>query len=434
MYLPTYRRSLLAFVTVVLALLSFQAAPCDADTELIVRVDPTKVSIESVASRLGLSVVRPLDAARSATFLVESDADPGAILSSLRREPGVLHAELDRTLVFPEDSPEIDAANAQLAIAAWASDDDAQTAFADKGFTDHFGDVVWRSYVQQKAAELIRVEEAHYDHATGAGIVAVIDSGIDPEHAALEHRLVGGFDFVRNLEGLPSEWDDLDTSTRTKLEQSTVAILGQSTIAILGQSTVAILGGDAAKALDAPQYRAFGHGTMVAGIVRLVAPNARIMPLKAFRADGTGQLSDVIRAIYYAIDQGASVINMSFSLDIDSPALDDAVEEAEEEDIVCVSSVGNEGREREDVYPAYYDDVAGIAATDDDDRLSVLSNYGSEIVTMAAPGEGVVTTYPGSNYAARGGHVFQRRFRFGRGRPPHRARRRHRSRRRHGCT
>src|SRR2546422_254744 len=49
------------------------------------------------------------------------------------------------------------------------------------------------------------------------------------------------------------------------------------------------------------------------GIIHLVAPTARIMPLKAFEADGTAHLFDILRAIYYAVDHGARVINMSFS-------------------------------------------------------------------------------------------------------------------------
>jgi len=59
-------------------------------------------------------------------------------------------------------------------------------------------------------------------------------------------------------------------------------------VAVLDQSTVAVLDGKA-------QYAAFGHGTMVAGIVHLVAPQASIMPLKSFYADGTGYNSDILR-------------------------------------------------------------------------------------------------------------------------------------------
>ena len=60
---------------------------------------------------------------------------------------------------------------------------------------------------------------------------------------------------------------------------------------------------------------AFGHGTMVAGLVHVVAPTASIMPLKAFSADGSSNLFDIERAIYYAVDHGAKVINMRFSMD-----------------------------------------------------------------------------------------------------------------------
>src|SRR2546426_9667854 len=104
-------------------------------------------------------------------------------------------------------------------------------------------------------------------------------------------------------------------STASILDQSTASILDQNTIVILNQSTASILDQSTASILDTRQVpQTFGHGTMVAGIIHLVAPAARIMPLKAFEADGTAHLFDILRAIYYAVDHGAKVINMSFSL------------------------------------------------------------------------------------------------------------------------
>jgi len=88
--------------------------------------------------------------------------------------------------------------------------------------------------------------------------------------------------------------------------------VNQSTAAVLDQSTAAVLDGN-------PQYAAFGHGTMVLGVVHLVAPKAQLMPLKAFRSDGTGFLTDILRAIYYAVQNGANVINMSFNTKTNSP-------------------------------------------------------------------------------------------------------------------
>jgi len=72
-----------------------------------------------------------------------------------------------------------------------------------------------------------------------------------------------------------------------------LAIVNQSSAAILDQSSAAIL--------DGTQYAAFGHGTMVMGVIHLVAPKAQLMPLKTFRSDGTGFLSDILRGIYYAV-------------------------------------------------------------------------------------------------------------------------------------
>src|SRR2546428_4771774 len=177
-----------------------------------------------------------------------------------------------------------------------------------------YGSPVLSSYVNQPAVVLSGSAEAHQFFATGAGIVAVIDTGVDPNHPVLKASLVPGFDFTRNLPGMPSEFADLGQSTASILDQSTASILDQQTIVVLNQSTASILDQSTASILDTRQVpRTFGHGTMVAGIVHLVAPTAKIMPLKAFHADGQGYTSDIIRAIYYATWKGAKVLNMSFS-------------------------------------------------------------------------------------------------------------------------
>src|SRR3989442_1087824 len=174
--------------------------------------------------------------------------------------------------------------------------------------------MVSSSYVNQPAAALIRVANTQRFFATGAGIVAVIDTGVDPNHPALTGSLVPGYDFTRDLPGIPSEFADLSQSTASILDQSTASILDQRTIVALNQSTASILDQSTASILDTrlvPQ--AFGHGTMVAGIIHLVAPTAQIMPLKAFKVDGT---SKALRGMICA-----EVINMSFSMANSSPEL-----------------------------------------------------------------------------------------------------------------
>ena len=74
---------------------------------------------------------------------------------------------------------------------------------------------------------------------------------------------------------------DVDQRTAAVLDDAEPAYVNHQTVAVVDQRTAAVLD-------DEDNLRAFGHGTMVAGVVHLVAPEASIMPLKAFRADGTG--------------------------------------------------------------------------------------------------------------------------------------------------
>lgn len=83
---------------------------------------------------------------------------------------------------------------------------------------------------------------------------------------------------------------------------------------------------------------------MVMGVIHLVAPAARLLPLKTFRSDGTGFLSDIVRAVYYAVENNANVINMSFDTQTNSQELRTALSYANQNNIICVASAGNQGR------------------------------------------------------------------------------------------
>jgi len=241
--------------------------------------------------------------------------------------------------------------------------------------------------------------------------VAIIDTGADPSHPALVGVLVPGYDFTRNQAG-SSELLDLDPTVAAQLQQSSTSILdaqntlllNTSAMAILNQSSTSILDQSSTSILDS-SLAEFGHGTMTAGLVHLVAPTAKIMPLKAFRADGSSNLSDIIRAIYYAADNGANVLSMSFSIAQPSPGLQAAVQYALSKNVILVAASGNDGQKTL-VYPASYNSVIGVGSSTNTDLRSVFSNYGSGVVMFAAPGEGVVTTYPGNNYAAGWGTSF----------------------------
>jgi len=243
---------------------------------------------------------------------------------------------------------------------------------------------------------------------TGTGTVAVIDTGVDPNHPALKPVLLPGFDFTRNQPGA-SELADVSPSIAASLSQSTESILDSNQVDQLNSSTLAILSQSTESILDGHVPREFGHGTMTAGLVHLVAPRAKILPLKAFRGDGSSDLNGIVRAIYYAADHGANVISMSFEIFQSSPALQRAVSYAQNKGIFLVAAAGNDNFSAA-VFPASFPNVFGTGATSNSDAKSTFSNFnpiaGCTNVMFAAPGEGVITTYPGNHYAAGWGTSF----------------------------
>jgi hypothetical protein len=278
----------------------------------------------------------------------------------------------------------------------------------------YFNASVAQGYVNQPAAFKVQVATAQSTYSvTGAGIVADIDTGVDPSHPAFAGVLLQGYDFTRNQQGA-SEINDLSPADfpafpPTACPGSTCpqpAIVNQQSAAILDQQSAAILDQNV-------KYAAFGHGTMVMGVIHLVAPQAKLLPLKAFHADGTGYLSDILRAIYYAVQNNAKIVNMSFEFKVSSPdpELQSAINYANQLGVICSASVGNDAQLNPSVYPAGFTAaVTGVASVSDLDVRSSFTNYGNAIVFVAAPGEAVITTYPFASYAAGWGTSFSAPF------------------------
>jgi hypothetical protein len=362
-------------------LLMALAAPAQADTRLIVRVNGGLPLLQTVCRLLNCTIQYSLGDDLGQVFLVTT---PNLLTLRLALNiPGILSVELDQTgkTVDPQQQSGV------------------PPSLYDSTPVNYYGTTVRRGYVQQPAATIVGIEKAHnYFDVSGAGIVAVIDTGVDPSHPVLQNVLVPGYDFTRNRPGMADEKADVN--------QSTTAVIDQSTTAVVDQSTTAVIDGGRAATLNQPQYQGFGHGTMVAGVVHLVAPTAKIMPLKAFHVDGTGYASDVIRAIYYAAANNAKILNMSFSFPSPSNELQTALNSVKSRGVISVAAAGNDGQKTM-VYPAGYSGLAmGIASTTNNDTRSTFSNYGSSLVWVAAPGEGVVTLYPYGSYAATWGTSF----------------------------
>jgi hypothetical protein len=370
-------------------------------------------AVAGIAQRHGLTVVRPVDQHAHDVFLVTGPTGVATpdLLSIVRSDTAVINFEPDTTRTLTETGFGLNQSTVAILDQSTVAILDALT---DRTLSP-FGDAdVWNAYINQPAATIIKLPEAHEQFGTGTGVIALIDEGVDPNHGLLVPALVPGYDFLRNLPGIASEWLDLNQKLISQLTQSTVAILDQSTVAILdgsspavlNQSTVAILDQSTVAILDTTQVPAsFGHGTMMAGVIRRVAPGANIMPLKAFKADGTANLFDVIRAIYYAVDNGARVIVMGFSMPETSVELAHAINFATSKGVTAVAAAGNDGRETI-VFPAALRNVVGVGSTTYTDQRSVFSNFGDSLVKVAAPGEAIITSYPGLRYAAASGTSF----------------------------
>jgi subtilisin family serine protease len=378
---------------VLLVFFGFWSSPAVANNRFIVRTPSGLASLQQVCLVLGCNVAGGLDGDLSKLFLVTTPdclvatlgcIDPNAFLQVLRSQPAIKHVELDALLKV-------------MQAAATAP----PPALSDNTPVNYFGATVIHGYVSQPAITIIRLPDAQTNFSvSGAGIVAVIDTGIDPGHPVLQSILVPGYDFTRNIAGSASELTDVNQSPTST--GASPAMVNQSSAAILDPASAFNL-------YQQPQYQAFGHGTMVSGIIHLVAPTAQIMPLKAFNVDGTGYLSDILRAIYFAVQNGARVINMSFSFSTYSYEMATALKFANRHRVISVASAGNDGKE-EIVYPASLSSVMGVASTANDDTRSAFSNYGEDLVWVAAPGEGIVTTYPFGTFGAGWGTSFSAPF------------------------
>lgn len=151
------------------------------------------------------------------------------------------------------------------------------------------------------------------------------------------------------------------------------------------------------------------HGTMVAGIIGAEGNNnqgvtgvvwkTKIMPLRILNDKGEGKISSVVRAIDYAVANGADIINLSFVTFSYSDSLQGAIARAYHAGVIVVAAAGNDqvngngaDTAKKPIYPACLDGsngenmVIGVAATDALDQKASFSIYGSKCVDITAPG------------------------------------------------
>ena len=159
------------------------------------------------------------------------------------------------------------------------------------------------------------------------------------------------------------------------------------------------------------------HGTHCAGIVGARGDNSAgvvganwqvgILPVKVADANGDAFLSDIAAGIEYAVDRGASVLNISLAAGVTTTALNNAIEYARTQDVLIVAAAGNESVNN-DVQPSYpanssSTNVVSVAATNSRDSLASFSNFGATTVDLAAPGVDILSTVPGNQYRSISG-------------------------------
>lgn len=205
--------------------------------------------------------------------------------------------------------------------------------------------------ITQPAATTLQLAETR-TVATGDSVtVGIIDVGINLTHPSLASRVTSAIDYV-----------DGDTI-----------------------------------ASDEPGGSGSGHGTFIAGVVNLVAPDAALMAYRVLDTNGRGDGFTIAEAVVQAVDDGCKVINLSVVMSGDHGALDDAVSYAHYNNVMVIAAAGNDSSEVER-FPASDSNVLAVASLDSNDVKSSFSNYNGK-VDISAPGEQVYAPFLDTSWA-----------------------------------
>jgi len=355
-------------------------ANAEANVPVIVKVSQT-ANISNIAALLGGSVLDSLPGAN--TYLLSLPSLP--LLTPTLQLLGLQWIAPNKLMTLPSVVPV-----AMLSVPATMPP-------------------AWYKY--QPSMQIIGSNSAHAISSGGGVVVADINARVDYGHPALIGHLTSGYDFVANT---PSSITNLNQSSAGFLDESGGGFLNQSSAGFLDQSSagflddngVGILNQSAAGFLDGTDP-AYSHGTLCAGVIAAIAPNAMIMPLRAFDDEGNADIFTLAKAIRYAVQHGARVLNMSFGTLQDVKVLQEAIQFAQRANVVLVASAGNNNTSNPQ-YPASYSGVFGSASTGLTDVKSWFSNYGSNGVNvyLDAPGENIISPYPDGRYSIVSGTSF----------------------------
>ncbi len=211
----------------------------------------------------------------------------------------------------------------------------------------------------QWATDAIGLPSAH-GISTGAGVtVAVIDTGIAASTPAFDGLIEPGIDFV--------DGDSVPSDDRDGIDNNSNGVTDE----------------------------AAGHGSHVAGIVHMIAPDAHILPVRALDSDGNSDTFTIVEAMLWAANHGADVVNVSAGQSGSSTLLREAAELLWRRGVIVVGAAGNSASSRA-AYPAASKCAINVTSTNQLGGLADYASYG-ESVDVAAPGERIVSVFPYSD-------------------------------------
>lgn len=278
-------------------------------------------------------------------------------------------------------------------VQAWAGSDplkNLQWGVANKGQTvnEALTDVEFEKVkgVPGTDVGIAKTSTLNWNSASRDIVVAVIDSGVDVNHPDLQGRI-----FVNG-----ADCDSMGRPPfRSEIDKDDNGYAGDC----MGWNVSGM--GDDNRVNDD-----IGHGTHVAGIISAlennnlgisgIAPRVKILPIKlTFRGDqGQGYTSRMLKALQYALDMKADVINLSLGWPAaaDTSALQNKIKEALERNVIIVVAAGNNTTEKP-IYPCSYEGVVCVGSIRPDGQLSQFSNFGNH-VDLLAPGSNILSLIP----------------------------------------
>ena len=300
----------------------------------------------------GLALVKPYKAG-SFVIVKPEGGVTAAEIDALLNDPAVAHVEPDYILSVPPDEFGGEVFSAEVATTATPND----TLYSDLwGMPNIHADNVWNTL--QDAPNVI---------------VAVIDSGVDYKHPDLAANMWKSASGKVGFDAFEDDDDPMDENGHGTHCAGTIAGVGNNGLGVVG-----------------------------------VAWKTRVMALRFLGPTGSGNSSDAIKCIDWAVENGAHILSNSWGGGGFSQNLKDAIDRAESKGVLFIAAAGNNGTSDNDVtphYPSSYasKNIIAVGAIDVADARASFSSFGKNSVDIGAPGVDITSTIPDEKYASFNG-------------------------------